>query len=47
MPETPEHRAWIALVERLEYLNQFAGNRSENKKFTEMVEKIWEEVRND
>lgn len=44
MPEhTPEHEAWVRLVERLAYLDQFAGNRSENKKFTEMVEKIWKE----
>ena len=35
--KTLEHLAWEALVARLEYLDQFAGNKSENKRFMDMV----------
>ena len=38
MEKTLEHLAWEILVERLEYLNTFAGNRSENARF-------WKEVK--
>jgi len=40
-------KAWDALVAQLAYLNQFAGTRSENKRFTDMVDEIWEEVDHD
>ena len=41
---TREHRAWEMLIRRLNYLNSFAGNRSEMEKTTRIVEQIWDDA---
>jgi len=41
---TREHRAWEMLIRRLDYLNSFAGNRSEMEKTTRIVEQIWDDT---
>ena len=45
MDKTVEHLAWEALVARLEYLNQFAGNKSENKRFVDMVKEALQKAK--
>jgi len=41
---TREHRAWEMLIRRLDYLNGFAGNRSEMDKTTRIVAQIWDDA---
>jgi len=38
---TREHTAWLVLKKRIDYLNTFAGNRSEMIKFTKELEDAW------
>ena len=38
---TREHRAWKMLIRRLDYLNSFAGNRSEMERTMRIVAEIW------
>ena len=38
---TREHTAWEILKRRIDYLNTFAGNRSEMIKFTKELEDAW------
>ena len=38
---TREHTAWVELKRRIDYLNTFAGNRSEMIKFTKELEDAW------
>jgi hypothetical protein len=38
---TREHRAWLLLKERIDYLNTFAGNRSQMERFTKEIEDAW------
>ncbi len=44
MKMTREHRAWEMLIRRLDYLNGFAGNRSEMAKTTRIVAQIWDDA---
>jgi hypothetical protein len=39
---TREHRAWEIIKERIDYLNGFAGNRSELAKVTKEIESAWD-----
>ena len=41
---TREHRAWEMLIRRLDYLNSFAGNRSEMERTMRIVAKIWDDT---
>jgi hypothetical protein len=41
---TREHRAWEMLIRRLDYLNSFAGNRSEMERTMRIVEQIWDDA---
>lgn len=43
--KTPEHKAWEILKARVDYLNTFAGNRSQMREFTKMVEEAEKEGR--
>lgn len=38
---TREHTAWLVLKARIDYLNTFAGNRSEMHKMTKELEDAW------
>lgn len=44
---TREHRAWDMLMRRVDYLNQFGGNKSELEKFTNMIRDIWRDCEDD
>lgn len=44
---TREHRAWEMLIQRLDYLNTFDGNRSEMEKTTRIVAEIWDDARHE
>ena len=35
---TTEHKAWLKLIERVKYLEQFAGNRSQLEGFRKMID---------
>jgi len=38
---TREHTAWLVLKKRIDYLNTFAGNRSEMQKMTREMDDAW------
>ena len=44
---TREHRAWEMLIRRLDYLNSFAGNRSEMERTMRIVAEIWDDAGHD
>ena len=40
-----QSKAWENLVKQVEYLNTFAGNRSENAKLTKMVKEAMDKAK--